>query len=265
MMTEKERVLVIEDPVTYATLVHKADCDPRDTKEQDAIPYYTRRHNPNFTPEECHAIERASDKKPGTLLVRQNNVETFSYIPVANIANGQITDLANDEVEIITMLLQNFLMSLGGKNISIDHKATKTEKEKQEWINETTVKAGKYKGGVTATGDKGQEHAITVDGKTTIENAEPDWAQASHYLEMNPFLANHFLAFFTQAKKGALHGRVSNHFSLTIKDVCTEKYTAAIEVAGKFNLIQASLKNDFEKKVKKEKSITICWVYSVDL
>ena len=28
MMMEKERVLVIEDPVTYATLVRKADLDP---------------------------------------------------------------------------------------------------------------------------------------------------------------------------------------------------------------------------------------------
>lgn len=263
-MMEKERVLVIEDPVTYATLVRKAGLDPRDTKEQDAVPYYTKRANPNYTPTECHEIECASDKKPGTLLVRQNNVETFSYIPVANIVKGQITELANDEVDIITTLLQNFLMSLGGKNISIDHKATKTEKEKQEWINKTAVKVGKNKDGVTATGDKEQEHTITADGKTTIENAESDWTQASHYLEMNPFLANHFIAFFTQAKRGALHGKVSNHFSLTIKDVCTEKYTAAVELAGKFNLIPISLKNDFKKKVLKEKSITICWLYSVD-
>lgn len=264
MMTKKDRVLVIEDPVKFGTLVRKAGQEPNDTMEQDTVPYYTKRANPNFTPDECREIECASDKKPGTLLIRQNDVETFRYLPVTSIANGQIENLADNEITIISTLLKNFLMSVGGKNISIDHKATKTEKERQEWVNKTSVKVGATKGGATVTGDNVQNNVMEGSGKTTIANAEPDWEQALHYLEMNSFLKNRFQAFFTQAKKGAFHGTVTDHFDLTIKEVCTEKYTAAINVAGKFNLIPISLKNDFKKKVLKEKSITICWFYSVD-
>lgn len=264
MMTRKERVLVIEDPVTYATLVHKADLDPRDTKEQDAVPYYTKRANPNFTPTECREIECASDKKPGTLLVRQNNVETFKYIPVTSIANGQIEAFASEEIEFISTLLKNFLMFLGGKNVSVDHKVAKTEKEGQEWGNKTSVKAGPYKGGATVTGVKEQEHTVEGRGKTTIEDSEPDWERALHYLGLNSFLKNHFQAFFTHVKNGAVHGTITDHFDLTIMDVCIKKYTGAVEIAGKFNLIPISLGNDFKKKVTREKSITIRWDYSAE-
>lgn len=264
--TSNDCVLIAQNPVAWRTYARRVFKKEPKTCEADGIrPYYQEgSDNSTFSTCEIEALNKLVGIDVGTMLSRYELADgKVQYIPVRDDFVEKLSPSMKDQDSVRNVVF-NFLVYLGGKNLSFDlvasqHAAIKTTRR---------VEGEAGKGENSISGSMDAEKSTRSDEswkvKSSLDYAEPDYVAAKSYMDEHPWLRERFGVILSQAEKGKLSGAMKIEFKHESLIESVNKAQATLEIAVKYKLINAKIKKKFERESKDILSRSTEWVVNVE-
>lgn len=259
-------VFVVEDPVEWKTTQLINGIDPKNQSQKSPAPYYTDRDNATFNADECRAIEELG-AETGSLLVKYEQPDgNIVYYKIDDLEATSCGQLFTDSDNLCHALLESFVQNIGGHDIRIEFD---TEDERTDAsTSKTNVNVGIDVPKASTSGnwsslstDNAQNHSQKRYASYT-EHASANFKKAERLLKVHRWMDTPLLVnLLEKAQRKELHGKYTHTIEVDVFGTFIKTYKAALEIAGKYEVISGKAKGDhehqYEQKLASKKRLSI--------